>query len=153
MPQYHLRPNPALSTATSQLNFQTLAPHFQTMATTAAQPPSPASSPYMASANLRLDLNPQSYLYAPSEGPDSAKKYRSIVDFIPKGARQMAEEPDEHEMAPGVVLTMSGRRKINLILLHQAQWVASIACILVDSIKKNGQPADEFLVVDYMSYT
>ena len=109
-------------------------------------------SPQQSSWGQRLDLNPQAYLYAPDSLPIGSK-YRAIPDFIPKGARDSQEDFEEHEMSPGITLTINGRsKKSKLSSVTPAQWVAANACILADIVAKEGHK-DDFLVRDYMSYT
>jgi hypothetical protein len=99
----------------------------------------------------RLDLHPQSYLYTPNDPGTSTKKYRSIVEYIPKGARQSAESAEEHEMAPGIVLSLSGGKRIKLDSVTPAQWVSANACILADILKRDNP--GPHTAIDYMSDT
>ena len=110
---------------------------------------SPEQSPW----GQRLDLNPQAYLYAP-DSSNISSKYRAIPDFIPKGARDSQEDFEEHEMSPGITLTINGKsKKSKLSSVTPAQWVAANACILADIVAKEQGYKDDFLVRDYMSYT
>lgn len=115
------------------------------------QPPPQAQLQYNTNpTSLRLDLNPQSYLFTPST---RTAKYRSVLDFIPRNARHSRETPEEHEMIPGrVTLSITGGRSLKLESVTPAQWVAANANILADILKKSPS-IDPCLVLDYMSYT
>ena len=104
---------------------------------------------YDASSVLRVDLNPQSYLYNPrKEGPHS--KYRAIIDYIPKSARTTGDDEEEFELLPNVRLTTGRRSKLDSVT--PAQWTAANACILADLVEQS--PGDtKQLTLDYMSHT
>ena len=113
-------------------------------------PPEQETQPY-GGATMRLDLNPQSYLYSPDD--PQRGKHRAIVDFIPTTARKSSEETAvaEHEIVPGLTLTTGRQTKLESVT--PAQWVAGNACILADIIRKSPGTNIEQLTCDYMSYT
>ena len=100
------------------------------------------------SAGERLDLNPHSYLYVPRDRDVGGKKYRAIVDYIPSGSGQ--EDLEEHEITPGLVLNVSGK-KTKLDSISPAQWMAANANILADIIETEN--VNPLYVTDYLAHT
>ena len=112
--------------------------------------PPPENDQQCGSAMMRLDINPQSYLFSPDD--PKRGKHRAIVDFIPTTARTSTEDAvEEHEIAPGV--TIKAGRQTRLDSITPAQWVAANSCILADIIRKSPDGNVRELVCDYMSYT
>ena len=81
---------------------------------------------------LRMDLNPQSYLFSPKMEPPT--KYRAIVAYIPKNARRLVDEKEEFEILPTVKLTTG--KKCKLTSVTPAQWMAASACILAEIVSE-----------------
>ena len=111
----------------------------------------PKSADYAYGENLRLDLNPQCYLYSPND--PKRGKHRSIIDFIPTMARRSMEQREEvHEIAPEIKMLVGNQQKLDSVT--PAQWVAANACILADIVKSAPPQVDiRQLVCDYQSYT
>lgn len=97
---------------------------------------------------LRMDLNPQSYLYSPSKEVSNGK-YKYIPDFIPKSARTHHDEENEYEILPDVKLTTGKKNKLDNVTA--AQWVAASSCILAELVDEyTGDTAQ--LTRDYMTH-
>ena len=96
----------------------------------------------------RMDLNPRVYLGSPGA---SAKKYRAIVDFVPRNSRD-----DSFEEVPiGGGYTLHSSKKNKLDNVTPAQWVAANSRILADILLKDlvGHEAMVNVVLDYLAYT
>ena len=78
-------------------------------------------------------------------------KYRSILNFIPKGA---GRPPDTEtiDIAPGIKLLISEGGVFKLNMVTPAQWIAANSCILQDILNASGS-TDNDLILDYMAHT
>lgn len=96
---------------------------------------------------LRMDLNPQSYLFSPKMEPPT--KYRAIVAYIPKSARRLVDEEEEFEILPTVKLTTGKKCKLDSVT--PAQWMAASACILAEVVSETPGDTSQ-LTRDYMAH-
>ena len=108
-----------------------------------------AATSYTSTPLLRMDLNPQSYLYSPDM--EGHGKHRSIIDYIPRGARNSSESQESCEMIPGLTITAGTKMKLEDIT--PAQWVAANSNILADIIRKSPRSVQADTILDYLSYT
>lgn len=97
---------------------------------------------------MRVDLNPQSYLYSPKMESVSTK-YKPIVDYIPKSAKGDAVE-EEYELLPD--LKLSAGKKAKLDAVTPAQWMAASSCILAELVQESHSSNAVQLTRDYMAH-